>query len=147
MSTRITCPMCHGTGSANNPPVFHGEGGKAPEVSIDCESCKGEGYIEVNNPAGIRVAVLVARKIKSLYPQFRSWEEIYSVIVTNVSNAVNVSTTSAMWAKQHTEDPAFEDDAVFSEDALIIDPYLEKLIEKGNYLEEAKTILGIQDKK
>ena len=81
-----------------------------------------------------------------MYPQFRSWEEIYSVIVVNISNAVNVSTTSAMWAKQHTDDPAFEDDTVFSEDPLTVDPYLEKLIEKGNYLEEAKIILGIHDK-
>jgi hypothetical protein len=145
MSVRLTCPMCHGTGLANNPPSFYDEG-KTPEVSINCKSCKGEGYIEEHNPAGVRVSVLLARKIKSAYPQFRSWEEVYLFIVANTSNAVNVSTTSAMWAKQHTEDPTFEDDAVFSEDTLAIDPYLEKLIEKGSFLKAAKGILGIQDK-
>ena len=145
MSVRLTCPMCHGTGSINNPPPFHNEGGKAPEPSIDCESCKGQGTIEEENPAGIRAAVLLARRIKSTYPQFRSWEEVYIVIVVNISNAVNVSTTSAMWAKQRIDDPTFDDDIVFSEDSLTIDPYLETMMAKGAYLEHAKTILGIPD--
>jgi hypothetical protein len=67
------------------------------------------------------------------------------VIVVNISTAVNISTTSAMWAKQHVDDPTFDDDVVFSEDPLTIDPYLEKIMEKGQYLEHAKTILGIRD--
>jgi hypothetical protein len=145
VSVRLTCPMCHGTGSVNNPPFFQDERGNAPEPNISCESCKGEGTIEEENPAGIRVAVLLARKIKNAYPKFRSWEEIYIVIVVNISTAVNVSTTSAMWARQRVEDPTFDDDIVFSEDALTIDPLLEKMIEKGNYLEHAKTILGINE--
>jgi len=143
MSVRLTCPMCHGTGSANNPSAFYDEG-KTPEENIDCTSCKGEGYIEEHNPAGVRASVLLARKIKDAYPQFQSWEEVYCFIVANTSNAVNVSTTSAMWARQHTENPAFEDDAVFSEDTLTIDPYLEKILERGSYMEAAKTILGIK---
>lgn len=144
MSVRLTCPMCHGTGSINNPPAFH-NAGEVSEPSISCESCKGQGTIEEENPSGIRVAVLLARKIKNTYPQFSSWEEVYRFIVVNTSNAVNVSTTSAMWAKQHTDDPTFDDDAVFSEDPLTIDPYLEKVIAKGGFFEEAKTILGIRD--
>lgn len=68
------------------------------------------------------------------------------MIVVNISSAVHVSATSAMWAKQHVDDPYFDDDAVFSEDPLAVDPLLEKMIEKGNYLENAKTILRIDDK-
>jgi hypothetical protein len=136
--------MCHGTGSINNPPEFV-NAGEVSEPSIACPSCKGQGTIEEENPAGIRAAVLLARRIKSAYPQFRSWEEVYIVIVVNISNAVNVSTTSAMWAKQRIDDPTFDDDVVFSEDPLTIDPYLEKVMAKGAYLEHAKTILGIRD--
>lgn len=147
MSTRITCPICHGTGSINETPVFHNEGGYAPEPNISCETCKGEGYLVVENPIGLRVSYLIARKIKSLYPQFRSWEDIYLVIVVNIANAANGALSSIRWARQPIDDPEFADDTVFSEDPLHIDPILEKWITQGNYLGEAKTILGIGEGK
>jgi hypothetical protein len=144
VSARITCLFCKGTGSANNPPAFH-DAGNTPEVSINCGVCKGEGYTEVDSPAGIRGTVLVARKIKNAYPQFQAWQDIYCFIVANISNAIDFSVASAKWSQQPEGDLTFEDDTVFSEDALPVDAFLEKWIEKGNYMEEAKTILGIKD--
>lgn len=144
MSTRITCLSCDGTGSANNPSSFNDEG-KAPEAaSINCDVCKGQGFIEVDNPEGIRVAVLVAKKICAQYPQFKSWEEVYRAIVANISNGVNAGISSARL--KQSIDLSFDDDTVFSEDSLPIDAVLEKWIDKGNYIEEAKTILGIKNK-
>jgi hypothetical protein len=135
MTTQLTCYLCDGTGSANNPTAFYNEG-EAPQVSINCEWCKGKGYLEVESPIGIRVSVLVAKKIKNMFPQFRSWEEVYPVIVTNISSAVYQQSVGGF---------SFEKDTVFSEDVLPIDATLERWIEKGSYLEEAKTILGIKD--
>jgi hypothetical protein len=71
-----------------------------------------------------------------MFPQFRSWEEVYPVIVTNISSAVYQQSVGGF---------SFEKDTVFSEDVLPIDATLERWIEKGSYLEEAKTILGIKD--
>lgn len=135
MTNQITCYLCDGTGSADNPTAFYNEG-ETPQVSINCEWCNGKGYLDVESPVGIRVSVLVAKKIKNMFPQFRSWEEVYPVVVTNISHAVHRHSVSSFM---------FEKDTVFSEDVLPIDATLERWIEKGNYLEEAKTILGIKE--
>ena len=144
MSTRIECPVCKGSGSANNPPVFH-NAGETPEVSINCSYCFGQGYIEVESLPGTRATFLVSKKIYHTYPQFHSWEEVYQKIGTNIINAVNASISSASWFHQPIGGFSLDNDSVFSDNPLPIDSVLEKWIEKGNYLEEAKTILGIRD--
>jgi hypothetical protein len=143
MSAQITCRSCNGTGTANNPPTFY-NAGETPEDSVNCEVCKGLGFIEVSNPAGVRVAVLVAKKICSDYPRFKSWDEVYRFIVVNISNAVDSASSSRKFG-QWVGDSSFDVDDVFSEETLPVDAILQKWIEKGNYLEEAKTILGIKE--
>ena len=92
----------------------------------------------------MRVAVLVVKKICSDYPQFKSWDEVYRFIVVNISNAVDSSSSSRKFG-QWVGDSSFEVDAVFSEETLPVDAILQTWIEKGNYFEETKTILGIRD--
>jgi len=70
---------------------------------------------------------------------------IYQAIVANISNAVNVSTMSALWKKKRIEEPIFDLDEVFSEETLPIDTYLNEMIDtKPYFIDEAKLLLGIQ---
>lgn len=134
MNVRITCIVCKGTGSENNPPAFFGEG-EAPELNISCEFCNG-GSVEVDDPAGIRTAYLVAKEIVEKYPNSGDVDSIYQAIVTNISNATNFDSI----------DFFIEDgDLLFSDEKLPIDKRLEKTISRFNMIEEAKLILGIEE--
>lgn len=62
--------------------------------------------------------------LKTLLKMLWGEEPIYQAIVANISNAVNVSTMSALWRKQPIEDRIFGLDEVFSEETLPIDAYL-----------------------
>jgi hypothetical protein len=138
MKVEIPCPFCNGTGFANNPPVFYNEG-ELPEEGKKCKVCEGKGTIEEQNPEGLRVAMLVAKRIVADYPNFKNWETIYHEIVTNVKNAVNYSISA------HGLRPLIINGIdVFHDDVLPVDKVLENWIESGNYIQEAKTILKIQ---
>lgn len=131
----MTCRVCNGTDSANNPPVFHEEG-VTPEVSKNCEYCGGTGRIPINNPIGIRVSWLLAQRTCKQYPELGNVDYIYEQIVTNISNETN----------HYSETLNFEivdGDMLFSTDSLEIDKNLERIILRGNFEEEVKIILKL----
>lgn len=132
----MTCRVCKGTGSANNPPIFHNEGGEAPEPNINCEFCNGEGTVKINEPVGVRAARLVAFKIVREYPK-NDIEHIYGQIFTNITNATN--------HYEHKIHFSITDgDSLFLEDPLPEDRLIENIIDKGNFIAEAKNILGLK---
>jgi hypothetical protein len=138
MSVKIPCPFCDGTGSANNPRAFYKEG-EIPDVSENCKVCAGSGSLEVNSAEGVRIAMLVSKKLIADYPYLRTWESVYVEIEANIVNAVNYS-----MSKNNMKPLITNGDLVFSDDELPADKIFETWIAKGNYIEEAKRILGVQ---
>jgi hypothetical protein len=137
MKISISCPSCNGTGSANDSQVFFNET-EIPEVDENCRVCKGSGYIEEGSPEGVRIAMLVSKKIVMQYPGYKNWELVYPEISSNIVNAVN-----HFMSEQNVKQLIFDGEEVFSEDNLSIDKIFENWIIRGNYVEEAKNILGI----
>ena len=130
----ITCRTCDGTGIENNPPIFSDEG-ETPDVSVNCPICDGRGTIPEDNPIGIRVSWLVAQQICEEYPNM-SIDHVYSEIVTNISNATN--------HHSHTMEYEIEDgDLLFSLEQLPNDDNLDRIIARGNFIDEAKLILNL----
>lgn len=139
MNVQIPCPFCNGSGLANNPPVFY-SAGETPEASENCRVCDGKGYIDEANPEGLRVAMLVSKKIVAELPNNQPWQTIYVDIVSNISNAVSFS-----MAKHRVKRLITNGNEVFSEEPLPIDSVLERWIDHGGYMQEAKTLLGFRN--
>lgn len=136
MTTFMTCRACKGSGFEEEPPAFYGEGDN-PEAGVKCSYCDGSGQVEVHNPAGVRIAYLTARKIVEEYPHLNNKVDgIYEAIGVNISNAANAFSDDTY--------NLFDDmdgDLLFSEGPLSQDKKLEKVIEKGGLVKEAKIIV------
>jgi hypothetical protein len=138
MSIEISCLFCDGTGSVNNPRAFYNEG-EIPDVSENCKICNGSGRLELNSAEGIRIAMLVSKKLVADYPHLNTWESVYVEIEANIVNAVNYS-----MSKNNIKPLITNGDHVFSDDVLPIDAVFENWIARGNYIEEAKRIMRVQ---
>lgn len=134
MTTFMTCRICKGSGFEEEPPAFYGEG-ENPEAGIKCSYCDGSGQVEVHNPAGIRIAYLIAQMIVKEYPHNKV-DGIYEAIVVNISNAAD-----AFSEDTYNLFGDMDGNLLFSEGQLPQDAALKRVIDKSQLFNDAKAIV------
>lgn len=136
MTTFMTCRICKGSGFEEEPPAFYGEGENL-EAGVKCSYCDGSGQLEVHNPAGIRIAYLIAQIIVKEYPHNKV-DGIYEAIVINISNVADAFSEDTYHLFGD-----MDGNLLFSEGQLPQDGKLEKIIVQEGLVKEAKIILQL----
>jgi hypothetical protein len=130
MTIVIPCPFCDGKG--HREPIPFANGQEVPLIK-SCEQCNGSGSISTENPRGIRMAFLIAKKIKD-----QSWKDIYPQIIERILERTQALIT------QHNLNPIdIDGEFVFSDDRQQVDGALESWIEKMDLINQTKIYLGV----